>query len=404
MKLIIHDGNEEFEKSLKQVLGKGEELMFISEKQKIHHCIGCFGCWMKTPTECVIKDGYHTTPAKCRDASEIIIISKCVYGMYSPFVKNILDRTIGYVHPYFVQRNGEMHHKLRYDKVMPMKVYFYGENTQEEQELAKRIVHANQLNMNFKTERISFAKKQEDVLLQIKGTQKTVVSHISKKDTQITGSQNEIEKIALICASPKAGNSASEALLKMLESHISNREIVRFRWNQNTVSEQDLEKVAQCQALVFAFPLYVDCLPSHLLRCMQQLDAYLHTLEEKPSLRVCAIVNNGFFDAKQNVPAIEVIRNWSKSVGAVFIGGTAVGGGGMIAGVYAGAGANGPMKSIDSQMKHLAERIGNVEDLGSEINTVLPGLPKFMYKMVAEMGWRDAAKKNGLKVSDLDRK
>ena len=39
-----------------------------------------------------------------------------------------------------------------------------------------------------------------------------------------------------------------------------------------------------------------------------------------------------------------------------------------------------------------------------KIETVLPGFPKFMYKMAAEMGWRDSAKKNGLKVSDLDRR
>ena len=45
-------------------------------------------------------------------------------------------------------------------------------------------------------------------------------------------------------------------------------EIETLRWNQNMISEQDLEKTAECSVLVFSFPLYVDCLPSYRLRCL----------------------------------------------------------------------------------------------------------------------------------------
>lgn len=45
-------------------------------------------------------------------------------------------------------------------------------------------------------------------------------------------------------------------------------EIETLRWNQDVISEQDLEKTAECSVLVFSFPLYVDCLPSHRLRCL----------------------------------------------------------------------------------------------------------------------------------------
>ncbi|WP_407654270.1 MULTISPECIES: hypothetical protein [Caproicibacterium] len=30
---------------------------------------------------------------------ELILISKCCYGGFSPFVKNVLDRSIPYIHP-----------------------------------------------------------------------------------------------------------------------------------------------------------------------------------------------------------------------------------------------------------------------------------------------------------------
>lgn len=166
MKLIIHDGSKDYAEALKQAFGGDIEI--ITENGKIHNCIGCFGCWVKTPAECVIKDNYNDTPRKMRDSEEIIIISECTYGMYSPFVKNILDRSIGYIHPYFVKRNGEMHHKLRYDRVLPMRVYFYGNPTAYEQKTAERIVNANSLNLNTSIEKISFCAGAEDVISLIK--------------------------------------------------------------------------------------------------------------------------------------------------------------------------------------------------------------------------------------------
>lgn len=405
MKLIIHDGNEAFEKELKQALGDKEELCFISEKQPIHNCVGCFGCWVKTPTECLIRDGYHTTPKKCRDASEVIIISECVYGMYSPFVKNVLDRTIGYIHPYFVKRGGEMHHKLRYDKVLPIKYFFYGQNTREERTLTERIVTANTLNLNSRIVALSFAENQEDVLAQLKGQEVRSVTDVSISVPVPAGKNVELEtsKIALISASPKAGQSASRALLDMLADHLKTKEIVNVSLHKNTVSEQDLEQMMDCDQVVFSFPLYVDCLPSHFLRCLMQIEH--HMVNQKKKFHgVYAIANNGFYDAHQNIPAIEVIRNWCSRVDAPFAGGVAVGGGGMVVGVYASAGANGPLKSIDNKMKELAAQICGTQDKQGKIEQVTPNFPGFLYKMAAQMGWRDSARKNGLKIRELDKK
>ncbi len=146
MKLLIHDLiKEDFDDLFVNV---GEDVRVINDNNTIHNCIGCFGCWIKKPGECVIDDDYSNMGEYLSKCNELIIVSKCFYGGYSPFVKNIMDRSISYIHPYFEVRNNELHHKQRYENHFEISVYFYGENiTEKEKITAEKLVEANALNL-----------------------------------------------------------------------------------------------------------------------------------------------------------------------------------------------------------------------------------------------------------------
>lgn len=155
MKLLIHDlESKDFEKLFPSL---SDRVKAISNDGTIHYCIGCFGCWVKTPGACVIRDSYGDMGEYLSKCDEVVIISKCCYGGFSPFVKNVLDRGISYVHPYFIMKNGEMHHKRRYDNHIDMKVWFYGENiTEKEKQTAQNLVKANCINFDSNDSKISF--------------------------------------------------------------------------------------------------------------------------------------------------------------------------------------------------------------------------------------------------------
>ncbi len=120
------------------------EYKVIKPQGNIHHCIGCFGCWIKTPGKCVIHDGYECTGVDMSKCTELILISQCYYGSVSPFVKMVQDRAISYIHPDFVIRKGEMHHKRRYKNVFSISAHLYGANiTAVEKETARDIIEAN---------------------------------------------------------------------------------------------------------------------------------------------------------------------------------------------------------------------------------------------------------------------
>ncbi len=167
MKLLIHDlENNEFKKIFPNQL---DDTIIISDDDTIHHCIGCFGCWIKTPGACIIRDKYGDMGEYLSKCQEVILISKCCYGGFSPFVKNVLDRSISYIHPYFAIRNGEMHHRRRYKNHIDMRVWFYGENiTEKEKQTSGKLVKANSINLDCHVSSISFVnriEKMEDEIL-----------------------------------------------------------------------------------------------------------------------------------------------------------------------------------------------------------------------------------------------
>ncbi|MGL6120795.1 MAG: flavodoxin family protein [Fusobacteriaceae bacterium] len=147
MKIILHDlESNDFEKLFPLL---SPDIKVISNNGEAHHCIGCFGCWVKTPAKCVIKDEYSNMGELLSKCEEYIIISKCYYGGFSPFVKNILDRSISYIHPYFRIINGEMHHLMRYDNILKTTIWFYGENISlREKNIAEELVKRNSINHN----------------------------------------------------------------------------------------------------------------------------------------------------------------------------------------------------------------------------------------------------------------
>ena len=128
----------------------------FSDNGTIRPCTGCFGCWIKTPGRCVLPDPYRDMGAYLANSGELVLVSRCCFGGPGPFVKNVLDRAISYIHPYFCIRGGQMHHRPRYANAMDFQVYFYGDTTPQERETARKLAAANALNYDAKSHAVIF--------------------------------------------------------------------------------------------------------------------------------------------------------------------------------------------------------------------------------------------------------
>ena len=139
-----------------------EEDILVNANEIHRYCIGCFGCWLKTPGTCIIKDGFEDMGKRLSQVSEFILISKATFGSYSSAVKNVLDRSISYVLPFFEIRNGEMHHGERYHNDLTISALFYGDMSEEEKRTAWNLVKANAVNLNAALGKVHFVEGMEN--------------------------------------------------------------------------------------------------------------------------------------------------------------------------------------------------------------------------------------------------
>ena len=67
----------------------------------VRYCVGCFGCWVKTPGECVSKDGSHDIRREVINSDLVLFASPLIMGFTSALLKKAHDKLIPLIHPYF---------------------------------------------------------------------------------------------------------------------------------------------------------------------------------------------------------------------------------------------------------------------------------------------------------------
>lgn len=123
MKLILHDLKNEYAGVLLPVAD--DNTAIFSALPVVKPCTSCFGCWLKTPGMCIIEDRAQDFMILLAQADELHIVSKMLYGGLSTEIKAVLDRSLGFILPYFDIKEGVMHHPPRYDNDIKMYYHMY---------------------------------------------------------------------------------------------------------------------------------------------------------------------------------------------------------------------------------------------------------------------------------------
>ncbi|MDR0849318.1 MAG: hypothetical protein LBN10_09850 [Propionibacteriaceae bacterium] len=201
-------------------------------------------------------------------------------------------------------------------------------------------------------------------------------------------------KITIINGSPKARGSASELIIKAFQSKLGPNAECTVCHAALWAGPKVVETATMSDAIVLVFPLYVDSIPSHLLRLLDTQGGALSAAA--PGAKVYAVVNNGFYEGRQNAVALEILRNFCARYGLTWGQGLGVGAGGVITAVPMDS---WPLRPLDKALDDFADAVAKGA-IGEDV-FITSNLPRFVYQLSAHSEWRKLAKKHGLTTKQL---
>lgn len=160
MRVTILDGDMEKPSGkqlsvfLKKIIGNlnknGHEVShFHLKDMNIKHCIGCWGCWVKTPGKCVLKDAMPLIYKDYVNADLLIFASPIKMSFISSLIKRTIERLIPVLHPYASLVEGEFHHSKRYENYPDIGVILEIKKDNTEEEIALIHDYFDRLGLNF---------------------------------------------------------------------------------------------------------------------------------------------------------------------------------------------------------------------------------------------------------------
>jgi len=127
MRITILNGNpdiknikfEDYLTKLTDLLTANDHTVKVLQirEMDVRYCIGCFGCWIKTPGECSnAADDSRLVRREYINSDLVIFASPIIMGFTSALLKKAHDKLLPLLLPYLEVDQWEAHHVARYDK------------------------------------------------------------------------------------------------------------------------------------------------------------------------------------------------------------------------------------------------------------------------------------------------
>jgi len=208
-------------------------------------------------------------------------------------------------------------------------------------------------------------------------------------------------KTLLLVGSPKPISTSEilgSYLLDLLGQQGISSQIIRITTDMRSQDGRNalLSAVGDADMVILASPLYVDSLPSPVVRAMELVAAKSQEFR-RGRRRFLAIINCGFPEAKQNDTALEQCRIFCRRSGMEWTGGLGLGGGQAIDG-HPLEDRGWMVRNVEKALRCAAAAILEDRPLPPEVVSLMarPLIPVWLYLLFGDSGWKRQAKKFGV--------
>ena len=206
------------------------------------------------------------------------------------------------------------------------------------------------------------------------------------------------KKALLLIGSPKKKNSTSESLGNYLLEGLHKKGYTFEKLHIISILKDDVEglfaKVNDADIVIVSAPLYVDSLPSPLIKAFELIGKNRKGMLSFKKQRFISIVNNGFPESFHSNTALKICKIFADNAGFQWLGGLAIGCSPAINGM--------PIKNLGGMTRNIVkslditiDKIAKNESIPLEaINLVSKEIiPSWLYTLIANRGWKIQARK-----------
>lgn len=141
----------------------GTASCFTLREMTMISCTGCWGCWVKTPGECLFRDDTRLIRKEVIHSDWVIFMSPLIMGFTSALMKILQDKFIPLVHPYIELVNKECHHEKRYESYPKIGLVYAREAETDNEDLKIVSDIYSRFAINFKSEFAIFKSIEEPI-------------------------------------------------------------------------------------------------------------------------------------------------------------------------------------------------------------------------------------------------
>ncbi len=361
-KVVILDGAASSDHDLSPILSVLSEVLrgdgahietFPLREMKLAHCLGCFGCWVKTPGICVEADAGREI-AKAVVQSDITVwFTPVTFGGYSPDLKKMIDRYVQVASPFFAMDHGEVHHPPRYaHRPRLLMVGVERQPNPHEARIFKTLAGRNAINFHPPSYAAEVVLTTDDGDALRQRFQALLTRNDALPFGELAASlmpppvavgmpagPDSVRRALLIVGSPKTNEPSTSSVLggyvleRLKEQGWETASLtLRATLNREEGQRELLSSVERARLILLVFPLYVDALPYLVTKALAVIAAQRRAASESSQQRFVGIVNSGFPETHQNAVALAICQEFATQCGLAWAGGLALGGGGMVGG------------------------------------------------------------------------
>jgi len=253
----------------------GHQLTLINLREiALRHCIGCWGCWVKTPGQCSSGDASLAIDRAVINSDFVLWAAPLRMGFPSELLKMANDKHLPLIHPYMVVDLGEAHHMRRYPRSPRVGLLLEKEEDTDLQDLQIVTDIYCRTAINFKT-RLSFSLTTDTPPTQVvKEIERSSKLPIPKRLSPTSGiAIVPPKRLTLFNGSPRGRRGNTPIMLGEISKGFNgDSEIYHLVRMKET--DKMVQAFADAECVVLGFPLYTDSMPGvtkHFIEALRPL-------------------------------------------------------------------------------------------------------------------------------------